>query len=78
MVRKLKRYYPKEKIGHAGTLDPLATGLLIVAIGKQTKQLGNFLHMDKTYQTTVNFSIESDTRDTDYWKDYKEYAHTEN
>lgn len=39
VVKKLKRLYPGEKIGHAGTLDPLATGLLLIAIGKDTKKI---------------------------------------
>ncbi len=43
LIRKLKRLYQGEKIGHAGTLDPLATGLMIVAIGKDTKRLKEFV-----------------------------------
>ena len=40
----------KVKVGHTGTLDPLATGLLILLTDKRTKQAGTFLHMDKSYQ----------------------------
>lgn len=46
----------KIKVGHAGTLDPLATGLLIIGIGKGTKLLSEFLKMDKTYIVTFDIS----------------------
>lgn len=56
----------KLKVGHAGTLDPLATGLLIVCTGKMTKQIDNFQAREKTYtgtlllgQTTPTFDLES-------------------
>lgn len=45
----------KIKVGHAGTLDPLATGLVIVCTGKATKQIDQFLGLDKTYVATVKF-----------------------
>lgn len=77
VIRKLKRLYPGEKIGHAGTLDPMATGLLIVALGNDTKQLHTFLQYDKTYETTIDFSKDSDTRDLDYRSDFKEYERTQ-
>ncbi len=58
----------KVKVGHTGTLDPLATGLLIVLTGKRTKQAGAFLHMDKTYTveamlgvTTTTYDVAGDT-----------------
>ncbi|HRY74608.1 MAG TPA: tRNA pseudouridine synthase B, partial [Candidatus Dojkabacteria bacterium] len=45
VIRKLKRILPKgQKIGHAGTLDPFATGLLIVLLGKATKKMEEILH----------------------------------
>lgn len=43
VVEKIKRIYAGEKVGHGGTLDPMATGLLVVAIGKDTKQLDRLL-----------------------------------
>ncbi|MDC3079179.1 tRNA pseudouridine(55) synthase TruB [Flavobacteriaceae bacterium] len=43
----------KIKVGHAGTLDPLATGLLIVCTGKKTKQIQNLIATDKTYTGTI-------------------------
>jgi tRNA pseudouridine55 synthase len=57
----------KTKVGHTGTLDPLATGLLILLTGKRTKQAGTFLHMDKSYQvratlgmTTTSYDVAGD------------------
>jgi len=46
-------YGKKVKVGHGGTLDPLATGLLIIATGRKTKELGNLLGLDKTYSGTL-------------------------
>lgn len=43
----------KLKVGHAGTLDPLATGLLIVCVGKMTKQINNFMGLPKVYTGTI-------------------------
>ena len=59
------------KIGHAGTLDPLATGLLMLCTGKMTKEIDNFQGMDKEYtgtiilgQTTPSFDLETEISDT--------------
>lgn len=69
----LKRSYglKKIKVGHAGTLDPLATGLLIICIGKQTKQIENIQSMPKEYyakislgQTTPSFDMETEISQT--------------
>lgn len=60
---------PKIKIGHAGTLDPMASGLLIAATDKDTKLLHSLTGSDKTYETTIDFSQSSDTRDMDYRKE---------
>ncbi|RMZ75943.1 hypothetical protein DV738_g5247, partial [Chaetothyriales sp. CBS 135597] len=51
------------KMGHGGTLDPLATGVLIVGIGRGTKHLSNFLECTKTYDTVVLFGKSTDTYD---------------
>ncbi|MFW6056846.1 MAG: tRNA pseudouridine(55) synthase TruB [Chloroflexota bacterium] len=53
----------KVKVGHTGTLDPLATGLLIVLTGKRTKQAGAFLHMDKTYTVEAMLGVTTTTYD---------------
>lgn len=51
------------KIGHAGTLDPLATGLLIVGVGKGTKRLNEFLKLPKTYEAHVLLGTKTATGD---------------
>lgn len=51
------------KIGHGGTLDPLATGVLIAGVGRGTKHLQGFLDSTKTYETVVLFGAETDTYD---------------
>lgn len=51
------------KIGHGGTLDPLATGVLVTGVGKGTKSLNDFLACTKTYETTVLFGAETDSYD---------------
>src|SRR3954467_9445503 len=57
--------YPKRKVGHGGTLDPLASGVLPVAIGEATKLAGRMLDADKAYDFTIRFGEETDTLDTD-------------
>ncbi|MBR9913300.1 MAG: tRNA pseudouridine(55) synthase TruB [Algicola sp.] len=61
----------KIKVGHAGTLDPLATGLLIICTGKMTKQINTFQGQDKTYtgtfvlgSTTPSYDLESEIDQT--------------
>ncbi|KAI5924369.1 pseudouridine synthase [Camillea tinctor] len=51
------------KMGHGGTLDPLATGVLILGVGKGTKSLQSFLDCTKTYETVVLFGASTDTYD---------------
>lgn len=53
----------KPKIGHAGTLDPLATGLLILLIGNYTKRAGDFSKLDKTYEVIMKLGETSTTGD---------------
>lgn len=53
------------KVGHSGTLDPMATGLLIVLLGSYTKQQAKFMGLDKTYLATVTFGASSDTDDAE-------------
>lgn len=73
VIHKIKKLFPKKtKIGHAGTLDPLATWLLIIAIDKDTKRLPEFVWLDKEYIATIDFSKTSDTWDSDYRKVYEE------
>lgn len=51
------------KLGHGGTLDPIATGVLIAGVGKGTKSLNSFLGCTKTYETVVLFGVGTDTYD---------------
>jgi len=53
----------RTKVGHTGTLDPLATGLLILLTGKRTKQASTFLHMDKAYQVRAILGMTTTTYD---------------
>ena len=53
----------KVKVGHTGTLDPFATGLLIILTGKNTKKSSEFLKLDKVYEATLKLGYVSDTGD---------------
>lgn len=55
--------YGKAKVGHGGTLDPLASGVLPIAIGEATKLAGRLLNSDKVYDFTIAFGVETDTLD---------------
>jgi tRNA pseudouridine55 synthase len=57
--------YPKAKVGHGGTLDPLASGVLPVAIGEATKLCGRMLNADKVYDFTIRFGEQTDTLDAE-------------
>jgi tRNA pseudouridine55 synthase len=57
--------YAKTKVGHGGTLDPLAEGVLPIALGEATKLAGRMLDSDKIYAFTVKFGEETDTLDTE-------------
>jgi tRNA pseudouridine55 synthase len=67
IVRKVKLFHHIDKIGHAGTLDPLATGLLILCTGKMTKKIIDFQDLEKEYEgemvlgkTTPSFDRETE------------------
>ncbi|MCA9362121.1 hypothetical protein KC906_01980, partial [Candidatus Kaiserbacteria bacterium] len=70
VIRRLRRQYSDEhggekapKMGHAGTLDPLATGLMIIGVGKGTKQLAELTKLDKEYVAEVRFGERRTTGD---------------
>jgi len=66
VVQILRRVTGVKKIGHSGTLDPLATGLMICAIGRQyTKQLDSLMRLNKTYTGTAILGQSTDTYDAD-------------
>ena len=56
---------PKAKVGHGGTLDPLASGVLPIAIGEATKLTGRMLDADKAYDFTIRFGVETSTLDAE-------------
>jgi tRNA pseudouridine55 synthase len=86
VVNKLRYRLKIKKVGHAGTLDPLATGLLIVCTGKMTKRIEEFMGMEKEYtgkfvlgQTTASFDLETEvdaTKDISALRDQDIYAAT--
>ena len=55
--------HPKARVGHGGTLDPLATGVLPIAIGEATKLAGRMLDSDKAYDFTIRFGSQTSTLD---------------
>ena len=65
VVAKLRGILGERRIGHAGTLDPMATGLLVVAVGPCTRLLQFATAAEKTYSGTVRFGIATDSLDAD-------------
>lgn len=63
VVRKLRGLVKTKKVGHAGTLDPLATGLLILCTGKYTKRINEYMAQEKEYTGTVTLGSVTDTFD---------------
>ncbi|WP_018266599.1 tRNA pseudouridine(55) synthase TruB [Methylosinus sp. LW4] len=64
-VSRLKRIYNGKKAGHAGTLDPLASGILPIAFGEATKTVPFVQDGEKAYSFTVRWGVETDTDDAD-------------
>ena len=69
---KKKYQYNKIKVGHAGTLDPLATGLIIICTGKSTKEISKFQSLDKEYIATIKLGATTPSFDLETSVD-KEY-----
>ena len=65
IVDRLRRKLRMKKIGHAGTLDPLATGLMIMLIGKATKVSQFLISLDKSYEGTFKLGVETESQDSD-------------
>lgn len=63
VVKKVRNALKIKKVGHAGTLDPLATGLLIVCAGKMTKQIDSFMGQEKEYKGTFELGSTTDSFD---------------
>src|SRR5881275_3140032 len=63
VVQQVRRVYGQRSIGHLGTLDPFATGLLVLLLGRATR-LATFLDTEpKVYEATIRFGTETDTDD---------------
>jgi tRNA pseudouridine55 synthase len=65
VLNPVKRIFPGRRVGHTGTLDPFASGLMIVLIGDATRLSRWFLKLDKRYSATVALGAETDTLDTE-------------
>lgn len=63
VVRKIRNRIKIKKVGHAGTLDPLATGLLIVCTGKFTKKINEYMAQEKEYTGTITLGATTPTYD---------------
>ncbi|MGJ8639417.1 MAG: tRNA pseudouridine(55) synthase TruB [Opitutaceae bacterium] len=65
VVSRMRKLFRIKKVGHAGTLDPMATGLLLIMIGKATKISQYLMSNDKDYTGTVLLGIETDSQDAE-------------
>ena len=65
MVARLRRASGVRRIGHAGTLDPLATGVLVVAVGQATRVIEYLADVDKAYRADVRLGVETETYDAE-------------
>ena len=64
VTARLRRVFNTRRIGHGGTLDPMATGVLPVFVGRATRGVEFFEHAEKTYETVLQLGIITDTEDT--------------
>lgn len=65
VVAAVRRRFRIPKVGHGGTLDPMATGLLVILLGKATKISDRVMGHDKTYEGTLRLGVETDSQDAD-------------
>ena len=63
VTARLRRVFGTRRIGHGGTLDPMATGVLPVFVGRATRGVEFFEHAEKTYEATLRLGIHTDTED---------------
>ena len=64
VTARLRRVFNTRRIGHGGTLDPMATGVLPVFVGRATRGVEFFEHAEKTYEATIRLGLTTDTEDT--------------
>lgn len=65
VVGRVRRLAGTRKVGHAGTLDPMASGVLVVGIGRATRLLGHLMRTDKEYRATIRFGQATSTDDAE-------------
>lgn len=65
VVARIRRQFRIPKVGHGGTLDPMATGLLVILLGKATKISDRVMGHDKTYEGVFRLGVETDSQDAD-------------
>jgi tRNA pseudouridine55 synthase len=76
MIRKIRKAIKIKKVGHAGTLDPLATGLLIICTGKFTKKINEYMGQEKEYIGTITLGAVTPTYDLESEPgNFKPYDH---
>ena len=63
VVKEIRRKFRMQQVGHAGTLDPLATGVLVILLGKSTKLFNKFVDLDKAYRATLILGTSTDSAD---------------
>ena len=63
VVAKVRGHFSLNKVGHGGTLDPMATGLLVLLIGRATKCSSSIMDGDKTYSGTIQLGRTTTTQD---------------
>lgn len=63
VVRLVRKISKVKKVGHSGTLDPFASGLLVLGLGSYTKKLGDLLGSCKSYEGLIKFGVQTDTYD---------------
>ena len=65
VVARVRRLAGTRKVGHAGTLDPMATGVLLVGVGKATRLLGHLTLTEKAYDATIRLGAGTTTDDAE-------------
>ena len=65
VVGRIRRLTHQKRVGHAGTLDPMATGVLLVCLGRATRVAEYLMESDKTYRAVVRLGVETDTYDAE-------------
>src|SRR5580693_9239265 len=78
VVRKLRGLVRTKKVGHAGTLDPLATGLLILCTGKFTKKINEYMSQEKEYTGTITLGATTASYDLETNpENLKDFSHVD-